>query len=111
MPSKPEIRSPKNSPSAPNRKALADGSANRDLSRHSQLAKAEAAKQFPAAFQQTEGMGWVPEGWEVSTIGEEVDSVGGATPSTKNAEFWDDGDIHWTTPISRRSLKMKKLKI
>ena len=40
------------------RAALADGTANR-----------EAAKPFPAAFQQTEELGWIPEGWEVSTIG------------------------------------------
>ena len=53
---------------------------------------------FPDAFQPSEEMGWIPKGWEVSTIGAEVESVGGATPSTKNAEFWDDGDIHWTTP-------------
>ena len=39
----------------------------------------------------------VPEGWTYSTIGTEVDAVGGSTPSTKNTEFWD-GDIAWTTP-------------
>lgn len=39
----------------------------------------------------------VPEGWRYSTIGAEVDALGGSTPSTKNAEFWD-GDIAWTTP-------------
>lgn len=39
----------------------------------------------------------VPEGWSYSTIGAEVDAVGGSTPSTKNAEFWE-GDIAWTTP-------------
>jgi type I restriction enzyme S subunit len=37
--------------------ALANGTANR-----------EAAKPFPAAFQQTESMGWIPEGWEVKPI-------------------------------------------
>ncbi|CCK81889.1 restriction endonuclease subunit S [Desulfobacula toluolica] len=39
------------------RKALANGTANR-----------EAAKQFPAAFQRTEEMGWIPEGWEVGQM-------------------------------------------
>lgn len=38
-----------------------------------------------------------PEGWEVSTIGDEVRVVGGSTPSTKDAEFWDGG-INWATP-------------
>nr|WP_267908228.1 restriction endonuclease subunit S [Cerasicoccus arenae] len=41
------------------RQALANGTANR-----------EAAKPFPAAFQQTESMGWIPEGWEISCFGE-----------------------------------------
>lgn len=41
------------------RQALADGTANR-----------EAAKPFPAAFQQTESMGWIPEGWELKKFGE-----------------------------------------
>jgi len=39
------------------RKALADGSANR-----------EATKVFPATFQLTEEMGWIPEGWEVKEL-------------------------------------------
>lgn len=39
------------------RQALADGTANR-----------EAAKLFPAAFQLTEEMGWIPEGWEVRSF-------------------------------------------
>ncbi|WP_375182479.1 restriction endonuclease subunit S [Sphingomonas adhaesiva] len=39
----------------------------------------------------------VPEGWEWSTIGEEVEAVGGSTPSTKDVALWDGG-IAWTTP-------------
>lgn len=39
------------------RQALANGTANR-----------EAAKPFPAAFQKTEAMGWIPEGWNVSPL-------------------------------------------
>ncbi len=38
-----------------------------------------------------------PEGWEVSTIGDEVRVVGGSTPSTKKPAFWDGG-INWATP-------------
>ncbi len=38
-----------------------------------------------------------PEGWVWSTIGKEVDAVGGSTPSTTNEAYWD-GDIAWTTP-------------
>lgn len=39
------------------RAALANGTANR-----------EAAKQFPAGFQQTEELGWIPVGWEVKPL-------------------------------------------
>ncbi len=38
-----------------------------------------------------------PEGWETSTIGEEVQVVGGSTPSTKEPAYWDGG-INWATP-------------
>lgn len=44
-----------------------------------------------------------PEGWENSTIGQEVDVVGGSTPSTKEAGFWG-GDIAWATPKDLSSL-------
>lgn len=38
-----------------------------------------------------------PNGWEVSTIGDEVRVVGGSTPSTKEPNLWDGG-INWATP-------------
>jgi type I restriction enzyme S subunit len=44
-----------------------------------------------------------PEGWIASTIGEEVDVLGGSTPSTKERDFWG-GDIAWTTPKDLSSL-------
>ncbi len=58
---------------------------------------------FPAAFEACPepslGLGgWVPTGWQVSTTGDEFTVKGGSTPSTANPEFWDDGDIHWTSP-------------
>jgi type I restriction enzyme S subunit len=46
------------------RQALADGTANR-----------EAAKQFPATFQLSEEMGWIPEGWETSTFGSVASNI------------------------------------
>lgn len=55
------------------------------------------AELFPAAMQDSE-LGEIPEGWEVSTIGAEVDVRGGGTPATKNNEYWDGGDVHWTSP-------------
>ncbi len=44
-----------------------------------------------------------PEGWEDSTIGDEVRVVGGSTPSTKEPAFWDGG-INWATPKDLSSL-------
>jgi type I restriction enzyme S subunit len=44
-----------------------------------------------------------PAGWVASTIGEEVDVVGGSTPSTKDPRFWG-GDTAWTTPKDLSSL-------
>jgi len=45
-----------------------------------------------------------PEGWQNSTIGQEVNVVGGSTPSTKEAGFWG-GDIAWATPKDLSSLR------
>ncbi|TNJ19429.1 restriction endonuclease subunit S [Aeromonas hydrophila] len=58
---------------------------------------------FPAAFEPCDepslGLGgWVPKGWSVSTTGNELTVKGGSTPSTTNPEFWEGGDIHWTSP-------------
>ena len=42
--------------------------------------------------------GQIPEGWEVSEIGAEVEAVGGGTPSTKEPDYWNGGEHHWATP-------------
>ena len=39
-----------------------------------------------------------PEGWGFSTIGHEVETVGGGTPSTKEPTYWANGDYCWATP-------------
>ncbi len=52
---------------------------------------------FPDQLVDSE-LGPIPEGWEVSEIGREVEVVGGSTPSTKEPAFWKEGNIHWTTP-------------
>ena len=39
----------------------------------------------------------VPEGWERRTIADVCETVGGGTPSTKVAEYWD-GDVTWVVP-------------
>jgi type I restriction enzyme S subunit len=68
------------------RQAIANGTANR-----------QAAQVFPDSFRFTEELGWIPEGWEESTIGEQVSAVGGGTPSTKNESFWN-GEHLFCTP-------------
>lgn len=58
---------------------------------------------FPNKFEQigepTIGIsGWIPKGWKVSNTDAELGIKGGSTPSTKNPDFWEGGDIHWTSP-------------
>ena len=52
---------------------------------------------FPDRLVDSE-LGEIPEGWEVSEIGKEIDAVGGATPSTKEPAYWNEGEQHWATP-------------
>ena len=43
-------------------------------------------------------LGEIPQGWEASTIGEEVNAVGGGTPDTKELLYWNGGTHNWATP-------------
>ena len=63
---------------------------------------------FPDELVDSE-LGEVPKEWEVSTVGEQVQAVGGGTPSTKNADFWDNGIHYWTTPKDLSNLTDKIL--
>lgn len=63
---------------------------------------------FPDELMDSE-FGEVPKGWEVSMVGEQVQTVGGGTPSTKNADFWDNGIHYWTTPKDLSNLTDKIL--
>lgn len=69
------------------RQALANGTANH-----------EAAKAFPAAFQETEELGWIPEGWEVRQLDELIKLIGGGTPKTSVEEYWN-GEIPWFSVV------------
>ncbi|MBE0422135.1 restriction endonuclease subunit S [Pseudoalteromonas nigrifaciens] len=53
---------------------------------------------FPNEFEHNEQLGWIPKGWNASTAEDEFVVKGGSTPSTKNPDFWEGGDIHWTSP-------------
>ena len=43
-------------------------------------------------------LGLIPEGWEVKTIEETIEILGGGTPSTSNSEYWNGGDVNWFSP-------------
>jgi len=58
---------------------------------------AEVLDLFPAELVESE-LGLIPKGWEVKSINEVVETVGGATPSTKNSDFWENGVHHFATP-------------
>ena len=60
---------------------------------------------FPDRLVDSE-LGEIPEGWEVKTIGDVTEVVGGTTPSTKVAGYWDEGIHCWATPkdLSRLSV-------
>lgn len=58
---------------------------------------AATAALFPDEMVESE-LGEIPEGWGVKPIGDLVETVGGATPDTKNADFWEPSEFAWTTP-------------
>ncbi|HAT8612907.1 restriction endonuclease subunit S [Legionella pneumophila serogroup 1] len=58
---------------------------------------------FPNEFEESE-LGLIPKGWEVDEIGNIINIVGGGTPSTKNKDFWDGGNVNWSTPKDLSSL-------
>jgi type I restriction enzyme S subunit len=55
-------------------------------------------KLFPSEFELTEELGWIPKGWKVATIHEEVETVGGGTPSTQDPTYWENGIHAFCTP-------------
>jgi type I restriction enzyme S subunit len=57
----------------------------------------EIAALFPDSFEESE-LGLVPKGWLVSPIGNVVETVGGGTPDTKEASYWEPAQYCWTTP-------------
>jgi type I restriction enzyme S subunit len=40
----------------------------------------------------------VPEEWKRQRLGNIAECVGGGTPSTSVASYWEDGDVTWVTP-------------
>ncbi|MBN7816934.1 restriction endonuclease subunit S [Algoriphagus pacificus] len=56
----------------------------------------DLAAKFPSSFVFNETLGkWIPEGWEVKSLGDISDKVfSGGTPSTQNPEYWN-GEFNW----------------
>jgi type I restriction enzyme S subunit len=58
---------------------------------------AATAALFPAELEES-ALGLIPKGWSVQPIGDLVETVGGSTPDTKSAAFWEPAVHHWTSP-------------
>jgi type I restriction enzyme S subunit len=52
---------------------------------------------FPARLVDSE-LGEIPEGWDVARFADTIEIVGGGTPKTSVAEYWD-GDIPWFSVV------------
>lgn len=58
---------------------------------------AATAELLPDSFEDSP-LGPIPQGWRVDEIGNVVNCIGGATPSTKEPSFWEPAEHHWVTP-------------
>jgi type I restriction enzyme S subunit len=63
---------------------------------------------FPDSFEDSE-LGEIPKGWEVKTIGDLAEVVGGSTPSTKEPAYWQGGVHAWATPKDLSTLSVPVL--
>lgn len=52
---------------------------------------------FPDSFEDSK-LGEIPRGWEVERFADTIEIVGGGTPKTSIAEYWD-GDIPWFSVV------------
>ena len=68
----------------------------------------EIADLFPDRMVESE-LGEIPEGWGVRPIGDLAEIVGGSTPKTGRAEYWESGTHHWVTPKDLSGLSMPVL--
>jgi type I restriction enzyme S subunit len=70
--------------------------------------KPEIARLFPDSFEDSE-LGEIPKGWAVKTIGDLAEIVGGSTPRTTEAAYWDGGTHAWATPKDLSKLSVPVL--
>ncbi|MDT0618313.1 restriction endonuclease subunit S [Salinisphaera sp. P385] len=69
----------------------------------------EIAALFPDRLVESE-LGLVPKGWNVRPISNLCEIVGGATPSTKEPEYWENGEFAWATPKDLANLSVPVLR-
>jgi len=60
-------------------------------------AEALAKAGFPDSFQPSE-LGPIPEGWNIRSLSDLFDLIGGGTPKTSKPEYWN-GDIPWFSVV------------
>ena len=63
---------------------------------------------FPDSFEESV-LGEIPRGWEIKSIGDLADVVGGTTPSTKVQSYWEGGTHAWATPKDLSGLSVPVL--
>jgi len=63
---------------------------------------------FPDSFEDSE-QGKIPMGWQVKSVGDLAEVVGGTTPSTKESAYWDGGTHAWATPKDLSGLSVPVL--
>jgi hypothetical protein len=61
---------------------------------------------FPDRLVDSE-LGEIPEGWEVETISDLAEVVGGSTPKTGRSEYWEGGAHNWATPKISRGFRYR----
>jgi len=70
--------------------------------------KPEIARLFPWNFEESR-LGEIPQGWRVETIDALAEVVGGSTPRTAEAAYWQDGTHAWATPKDLSKLSVPVL--
>lgn len=49
----------------------------------------------------------LPAGWAASSLAELASSIGGGTPPTTDASYWDDGSTPWVSPKDMKSFRLR----
>ncbi len=70
--------------------------------------KPEIANLFPDTLEDSE-LDEIPRGWRVKTISDLAEIVGGSTPRTTEAAYWEGGTHAWATPKDLSKLSVPVL--